>query len=41
MRERRLDKDVIGAWARNIDPEDQHRWYIQPGQNRIDEPAAE
>jgi choline-sulfatase len=41
MRERRLDKDVIGAWARNIAPVDQHRWHIRPEQNRIDGPAAE
>ncbi|MBM3549129.1 MAG: DUF4976 domain-containing protein [Alphaproteobacteria bacterium] len=37
MRERRRDKDVIGAWARQILPEDQHRWYIRPEHNRIDE----
>jgi choline-sulfatase len=36
MRERRLDKNVVAAWARNVSPDDQHRWHILPEQNRID-----
>jgi choline-sulfatase len=36
MRERRLDKNVVAAWARNVSPDDQHRWRILPEQNRID-----
>ncbi len=41
MRERRLDKDVIGAWARSVLPTDQYRWQIKPEQNRIDDGPAE
>jgi choline-sulfatase len=41
MRERRRDKDVIGAWARKITPADQYRWHILPEHNRVDGPSAE
>jgi choline-sulfatase len=41
MRARRLDKDVIGAWARRVKPADQHRWTLTPEQNRLDGRAAE
>jgi len=36
MRARRADKDVIGAWARNIRPADLHRWELTPDQNRLE-----
>ena len=41
MRARRLDKDVIGAWARAVLPVDQYRWKLTPEQNRIDDRAVE
>lgn len=41
MRTRRADKDVIGAWAREVRPADQYRWTLEAGQNRIDDHAAE
>src|SRR5262245_18102653 len=41
MRARRLDKDVIGAWARATRPEDRHRWKLTAEQNWIDGRAAE
>ena len=41
MKERRRDKDVIGAWARKVMPPDQYRWHIQPEHNRVDGSAAE
>jgi len=36
MKERRRDKDVIGAWTRKVMPADQYRWHIQPEHNRVD-----
>jgi choline-sulfatase len=36
MRARRLDKDVLGAWARNVLPESQHVWALRPEQNWLD-----
>jgi choline-sulfatase len=40
MRARRLDKDVIGGWARGVKPVDQYRWKLTPEQNRIEFTAA-
>jgi choline-sulfatase len=40
MRERRLDKDLIGAWARAVGPEDQYRWMLRPEQNWLETPDA-
>jgi len=34
--ERRRDKDLIGAWARSIEPSDAFRWTLLPEQNRLD-----
>ena len=31
MHARRLDKDVLGAWARNVRPESQHIWEAKAG----------
>lgn len=39
IRERRRDKDVIDAWARNVRPRDAFRWNLLPEHNRLD-PAA-
>ena len=36
MRARRLDKDVLGAWARHVRPESQHIWALRPEQNRLE-----
>jgi choline-sulfatase len=41
MAVRRKDKDMIGAWARSVRPPDQHRWNLEPEQNRLDDQAAE
>lgn len=41
MRGRRADKDVIGAWARHVQPADQYRWRLEASQNRLDDQAAE
>ena len=35
MRVRRGDKDLIGAWARHVRPEDTYRWEIRPEQNTL------
>ncbi len=37
MRERRARKDVIAAWARNVEPESTCVWQMPPGVNRLDE----
>jgi choline-sulfatase len=36
IRERRRDKDVIDAWARNVRPLDAFRWNLLPEHNRLD-----
>ena len=36
IRERRRDKDVIDAWARNVQPPDEFRWQLLPEHNRLD-----
>ena len=41
MAVRRKDKDLLGAWARSVRPADQHRWNLEPEQNRLDDQAAE
>jgi choline-sulfatase len=41
MRARRLDKDLLGAWARHVQPESQHIWVLRPEQNRLDTPGRE
>jgi hypothetical protein len=38
--ERRRDKDVIGAWARNVRPRDEYRWNLLPEHNRLDPVAG-
>jgi choline-sulfatase len=36
IRERRRDKDVLDAWARNVHPADAYRWTLTPELNRLD-----
>jgi choline-sulfatase len=36
MRARRLDKDLLGAWARQVQPQSQYLWALRPEQNRLD-----
>lgn len=36
MRARRLDKDLLGAWARHVQPESDHVWTLRPEQNWLD-----
>jgi choline-sulfatase len=36
IRERRRDKDVIDAWARQVRPLDAFRWELLPEHNRLD-----
>jgi choline-sulfatase len=33
---RRLDKNVIDQWARNVQPRDEFRWHLTPDLNRLD-----
>lgn len=40
MRARRKDKDLLGAWVRHVRPADQHRWNLEPDQNRLDDQAT-
>ncbi|HEY1328016.1 MAG TPA: sulfatase-like hydrolase/transferase [Casimicrobiaceae bacterium] len=40
IRERRRDKDVLDAWARNVQPQDAFRWELLPEQNRLDAVAS-
>ena len=40
MCERRLDKDLVGAWTRAVRPDDQFRWNVTPEQSRLDTPDA-
>ena len=39
MAERRTEKDVLGAWARKIQPESTHVWSFDPAINRLDAPG--
>jgi choline-sulfatase len=39
IRERRRDKDVIDAWARNVRPPDEFRWNLLPEHNRLESAA--
>ena len=36
IRERRREKDVLDAWARNVHPSDDFRWQLMPEDNRLD-----
>jgi len=36
IRERRRDKDILDAWARNVRPSDEFRWTLLPEHNRLD-----
>ncbi len=36
MRVRRERKNLLGAWARNIEPVDQYRWPLAADMNRLD-----
>jgi choline-sulfatase len=40
IRERRRDKDVLDAWARNVRPQDAFRWELLPEQNRLEAAAS-
>lgn len=33
---RRLDKEIVGAWARNVRPPDEFRWHLRPEHNRLE-----
>lgn len=35
MQIRRARKDVISAWARHIEPDEQYRWQLDPQMNRL------
>lgn len=37
MQERRIEKDILAAWAREVQPEGTHVWRFQPDINRLDE----
>ena len=36
IRERRRDKDILDAWARNVRPSDGFRWQLLPELNRLE-----
>lgn len=36
MRERRIEKDILAAWARQVRPTETHVWQFAPGINRLD-----
>ena len=36
IRERRRDKEIVGAWARQVRPADTFRWTLLPEHNRLD-----
>ncbi|MCY3994958.1 MAG: sulfatase-like hydrolase/transferase [Rhodobacter sp.] len=36
MRERRVEKDILAAWAREVQPEETHVWRFAPDINRLD-----
>jgi choline-sulfatase len=37
--ERRRDKEIVGAWARNVRPADAFRWNLLPEHNRLEQEA--
>lgn len=37
MRERRVEKDILAAWASEVQPEGNHIWRFAPGINRLDQ----
>ncbi len=37
---RRRKKDVLGAWARNVRPEDHYRWELRADMNRLDDKSG-
>jgi choline-sulfatase len=39
IRERRSDKQIIEAWARNVQPADAFRWNLRPELNRLERMA--
>ena len=41
MRRRRVEKDVVGAWARATEPPSTQIWAFEPSINRLDRDAAE
>lgn len=41
MRQRRIEKDLVGAWARTVQPPSTHIWPFEPSINRLDRDAAE
>jgi choline-sulfatase len=38
MRRRRLDKDLVGAWCRTMQPPDAYRWQLRMEDNWLGEP---
>lgn len=36
IRERRREKNILDAWARNVRPQDEFRWPLLPEHNRLD-----
>lgn len=36
MREKRIEKDILAAWAREVQPQGTHVWRFAPGINRLD-----
>ena len=40
IRERRMDKNIIDQWARNVGPHDEFRWQLDPDLNRLEADAA-
>lgn len=40
MAERRRDKDLLAAWAREVEPESRFLWPLSPEQNRLDGATA-
>jgi choline-sulfatase len=40
IRERRREKEILEAWARNVQPGDDYRWTLLPEHNRLDPVAG-
>jgi choline-sulfatase len=40
MRRRRLDKDLVGAWCRTVQPPDAYRWQLRMEDNWLGEPPG-
>jgi len=36
MRERRIEKDILAAWASEVQPEETYVWRFSPAINRLD-----